>query len=150
MNLIPQEVFITNGRKKPHGQVRDTLKKFWAHLNGSNNKRKPKKLLTKKTDFLILCFPLECSQWGILNLVFLLFHLKVEYFWWLSWLTPFCFALMWVSLGWYCDWKEVSYRMHKPLLSFREWILYPDITYKPHVSVKFCLYLRGLFWKINN
>lgn len=82
MNLILQEVFITKGRKKSHEQVRDTLKKVYgAYLNGSNNERKPKKLLTQKTDFLILCFPLECSQLGIFNLAFCLFHLKAEYFW---------------------------------------------------------------------
>lgn len=47
MNFVLQEIYITKGRKKPHEQVTDTLKKIYGgYLNGSNNKRKPKKLLT--------------------------------------------------------------------------------------------------------
>lgn len=81
MNLILQVIFITKGRKKPYEQVRDILKNVCGtYLNGSNNKRKPKKLLTEKTDFLILYPPLEDSQSGIFNLVFCLFRLEAEYF----------------------------------------------------------------------
>lgn len=55
MNLILQEIFITKGRKKLYDQVRDTLKNVCgAYLNDQIIKEKQKKLLTEKTDFLVL------------------------------------------------------------------------------------------------
>lgn len=47
-------------------------------------KENQKILLTEKTDFLILCLPLEGSHLGIFNLVFFFFHLETEYFWQVS------------------------------------------------------------------